>query len=259
MNRIDFWTNEHLGFLTFNAGPALQGARKQAAALGYGIEVYRPAADGISPERLRRILKSRGHWGVIVPPVPDCFRILPLDMRNLAAVTIGSSLQKPVMHRVSPDHFQGGMLAFQTLRAKGFRRVGLVLSESMNERVSGKWLGAFLAGSALLPERERVAPLILRQESVPAVAAWAKRERPEAVLLTDPQIGKEWGRLRRGGTRTIGWLIRPGDESGYPGLSHHPKHLGKLAVDLVVAQIHRNERGSPATVHTAMVNAAWEE
>jgi DNA-binding LacI/PurR family transcriptional regulator len=256
---MDFWANEPVGFLSFNLGPCLEGAKKRAAALGYGIEVYRPAAEGLSLDRLRRILKARGIWGIIVPPVPDRFRSLALDMRGLAAVTIGTSLQTPKMHRVSPNHFQAAALAFQKMRDKSFSRVGMILDNAMNERVTGKWLGAFLAESMLLPARDRVSPLIIRGHRESETAIWLKRQRPDAVLLAEAAHAQMWLDRGPGGRKSIAWLMQAEAKSGSSGLDYHPGRLGRLAVDMVVGQIHRNERGTPSLVHTTLVDAAWKE
>jgi hypothetical protein len=41
-------------------------------------------------------------------------------------------------------------------------------------------------------------------------------------------------------------------------LNHQPDQLGRVAVEMVVAQIHRNERGSPAVPQTVLIDGIWE-
>lgn len=254
---LDFWEDEPSPM--FNIGRSLTGALKRSEELGYCIEVYRPAVDDIPLHRLGRILSARGHWAVIIPPVPDRFQCLGLDLKNLAAVTIGTSLKKPVMHRISPNHFQAGMLAFRQMRSKGFRRIGMILSESMNHRVGGTWLGAFYSSCEMVPKAEQTIPLLLREKDSRAVACWVRRERPDSILLADSNLDGEW--LRHGSRRpqTIGWLLWPENRPVYAGVDYHPEWLGRLAVDAVVAQIHRNERGVPQIPYITVVDASWVE
>jgi LacI family transcriptional regulator len=259
---IDLWpAGGDSGVDAMSAAPVLRGARERAHELGYGIEVYPVGRDGLTPESLRRTLTTRGQWGVIIPPVPAAAGRFPIDLRGLTGVTIGTSLHEPVMHRVSPNHFQGCVLAFERLRAKGLRRIGLALTHSMNERVEGKWLGAFHACQQALPRSGRVVPLLMEKNDGDAIARWLVREAPDAVLVAenfnwpesirskDPAVAKP----------CIAWLMRQADSVGSAGLDLREAQLGRVAVEMVVAQIHRNERGSPAIPHTVLIDAVWAD
>lgn len=35
------------------------------------------------------------------------------------------------------------------------------------------------------------------------------------------------------------------------------RHVARVAVEMVVAQIHRNERGSPVIPQTVLIDAVW--
>lgn len=181
------------------------------------------------------------------------------DLRGLAAVTIGTSLREPAMHRVTPNHFQGGVLAFAKLREKGFRRIGLVLSPAMHERVEGKWLGAYLVCLERLPAGDRLTPLLAAQEDYEALAAWRRRERPDAVLVAEEFVWGPPSRTQPDDSRrpAPGWLMWPGNLRGLGGIDYRFEQLGRVAVEAVVAQIHRNERGSPAIPQTVMIDGVW--
>ena len=43
------------------------------------------------------------------------------------------------------------------------------------------------------------------------------------------------------------------------GIDTRPAKMGAAAVELVVAQIHRNERGSPPIPHTLLLDGVWCE
>ena len=258
---IDLWPHKKDSVAAMSAKPLLRGALERAEELGYGIEVYPAGEERISPEHLRSMLSARGQWGLIIPPVPESAMAYLLDMRGLTGVTIGTSLHEPVMHRVSPNHFQGGTLAFVQMRSKGFQRIGLVLSHAMNDRVEGKWLGAFLACQHRQPRSERLAPLIAADLDSNSLARWMRRERPDAVLVAETF---DWAALERfepgyEHRPALGWLMLPAVPHGLGGVDWRPGDLGRVAVELVVAQIHRNERCSPLNAHSVLIDAVWRE
>jgi len=261
---IDLWHGEEEHEPVMETRGILKGARDRAGELGYQMELYRISKDFTGPRQLSRCLATRGQWGVIIPPVPAGFRNFPLDMRGLTAVTIGTSLLEPVMHRVSPNHFQGCVLAFERLQGMGFRRIGLALSPQMNKRVEGKWLGAYLSSQATAVGIVRIKPFIGASDDFRNHAEWLMKERPDAVLVAEEF---DWKRAckqaaARGQIRpALGWLMSRQADRKNPGglgrLDYRPEQLGHVAVDTVVSQIQRNERGEPADPRTILIDSVW--
>ena len=237
----------------------LAGAKRRAQELGYDIELYRVERDGISADRLKRIMTARAQWGIIIPPVPSTAMHFPLDLRGLTGVTIGTSLRSPVMHRIASNHFQGAQLACERLREKGFRRIGLVLSPAVNSRIGGRWHGAFLASQSLWPRGERLPPCLVEPDAPAAFFRWLEREKPDAILLDEIHV-LEW--LRGGKHRPhpqVAWLAHDSGPADAWGIDHQPEQIGAAAVELVVGQIHRNTRGSPEVPHTLLLEGVWVE
>lgn len=249
---IDFWDGKPRGHFARDMSAMLGGARARAAELGYGIKVYEAGREKISAQRITRILAAQNQWGLIVPPVPDSAMHLDWNLRGFAAVTIGTSLHEPVLHRVSTNHFQGVTLAFRQMRSLGFKRIGLALSQSMNQRVEERWLGGFVAASLQVPEADRVPPLVYAREEPQIVRTWIRETKPDAVLLAE-----DWpGEIIK---RPLAWLVPIPGRLHEPKIDYQPEHLGRVAVELVVAQIHRNERGSPNCPHTVLLDGVWNE
>jgi len=258
---IDLWPDEKEAAGATDFKLMLRGAQQRAGELGYQIEVHRVGRDGTSAARLHQILTSRSQWGLIIPPVPLEAMTYPLDLQGLAAVTIGTSLHEPVMHRVAANLYQGCHLACCKLREKGFRRIGLVLSPSMIERVEGRWLGAFLAEQTAWPRAERIPPLFLASAEKREFYDWLDERKPDVILLAESQI-ESWLAERKSSRKNppSAWL-RLLEQSQHNGMAidTRPEKMGAAAVELVVGQIHRNERGSPQIPHTLLLDGIWSE
>jgi len=256
---LDFWNVDEKPIPILK--PLLVGARQRANQFGYGIEVHRVAVDNTNITRLRQILVTRGQWGLIIPPVPESAMNLAFDLREFSGVTIGTSLHQPIMHRVSPNHFQGAQLAVDRLREKGFRRIGLVLSPAKNQRVEGKWLGAYLARQCEWPSNERLPPLFADHADEIAFSKWWRQHKPDAVMLGEKHVLEWMQRLPRGRVKppSIACLAHEITQAKVQGIDCQPECIGAAAVELVISQIHRNERSSPAEPHTVYLDGVWVE
>lgn len=256
---IDLWPDEKEAARATDFKLMLRGARQRAEELGYQIEVHQAGRHGTSAVRLHQILISRAQWGVIIPPVPMEAMSYPLDLQGLTAVTIGTSLHTPVMHRVAANLYQGSQLACRKLREKGFKRIGLVLSPSMLERVEGRWLGAFLAEQLQWPKSERLPPALLEDNAEAEFNLWLDRHRPDVLLIAELQV-ESWLAARKGPQPRTAWLrLMEHLRHELMAIDTRPEQMGAAAVELVVAQIHRNERGNPQIPHTLLLDGVWIE
>lgn len=259
---IDLWPNATEAARATDFKLMLRGANRRAEELGYQIQVHHVGRDGIGAGRLREILTSRSQWGLIIPPVPREAMSYALNVQGLAVVTIGTSLHQPVMHRVAANLYQGCQLACHKLRAKGFRRIGIVQSPDINERVEGKWLGAFLAEQAWWPPGQRVPPLLATAQQQAYFQPWLNKFSPDVILIAEPEVADWIARAQtgRGAVRpATAWLRRMERRDDQLSVDTRPEHMGAAAVEMVVAQIHRNERGSPPIPHTLLLDGVWCE
>lgn len=253
---IDLWTDELQTVRGHDASPALRGARRRAEELGYGIEVHAAARDQISPSRLRQILLTRSQWGVIFPPVPESAMHYAFDMAGLTGVAIGTSLREPTMHRVSHNHYQGGLLACGELRARGFRRIGFVLSPWNDARVDGKWRAAYLVQQQLWPRNERLPPLLAAVDRGEDFRRWFGRHRPDVIIAAEPHVAG-WLREAKAARIRVAWLAIDMRKRDTWGIDYRSEVLGEAAVELVIGQIHRHERGSPQIAHSLLIDGGW--
>lgn len=231
-----------------------EGVRAGAAKHGFGVQVFRLGAAGLSEGRLEQVLEARGIRGVVFSPFPQTGSVLTQSWRHHALAAVGHSLARPALHRAVNHQAHSLRLALAELRARGYRRIGLVIRRHEDERTGRNWLS-----SVLLAQHDAVGtaldyPLLL-VETVErkAVWAWVKRERPEVVVTTEPGLGSLLARARVG----LAHLHLTADAVGCSGIDQNNERVGEAAVDLVVEQLHGNLCGVPENPKTVLIEGRW--
>jgi len=247
-----------------------EGAAARAAEFGYLFEDFAVNPQALSTARLRKILRTRAIPGVLIAPIelhpesPANFTV-PLDCRPHAVSTIGYSLRSPRVHRATHDHAQGIALAFRELREQGFRRIGFAFSREIQARVEGRWLNGFLGAQFGLPAPERVPPLLLEELGQMAPFwSWLQRHRPDALVVVEldhfnAAFAARAPSVEAGGAVAAPLLVHLDRVPEAPewGIDQHCREVGAAAFDLLMAQIHRNEKGVPAMPRTIMLEGSW--
>jgi LacI family transcriptional regulator len=234
-----------------------EGAQKQAARYGYEMEDFWLREPRMTSRRMSEIFFHRNVHGVVVGPLPTGRGHLSLEWSGIAAVAIGYSMIRPRLHRVSHDNFGGMRNLLRQLVKRGYRRIGLVLRSSVSARVNYHWSGAYAEYQMTLPAESRLTPFIHEPElfNSEQIVSWARKERPDAIAVADASTSK-W--LRDAGYRIpeeigvcyLDWI----DDSGYAYLNQNSAAVGAAAVDLVIGQLNRNERGLPEIPKTTLVD-----
>jgi LacI family transcriptional regulator len=237
-----------------------EGASSRAAERGYRLEPFWLAAPGMTPQRMSKILLTRGIQGVLLPP-QERLTTLDLAWENLSAVTFGYTLLQPRLHLVSNHEYRTMGALFTELVRRGYRRIGLVNLRGHDERVDHNWLAAYLVEQQGLPKKNRLPPLLLPSWDSDEFLAWMKWHRPDVVVTKLPEVLQT---LKGAGfevPKDMGVAFHSLDEKS-PGLSGMKKNsfqIGVMAVDLLVDMLHRGERGLPARPSLLMVEGSWTE
>lgn len=236
------------------------GLRARTAQLGYGLESFWLRDPKWTGGGLERALLSRGIHGLVVAPLPGGMRELAFDFTEFAVAVIGQSLHRPALHCAGPNYFQTIELAYDRLLAAGRRRIGLALEPSLDERSRHQWLGAFLGCQfSARGAGGRSGPLV-KAVAAGEFVAWVRRERLDAVLSAD--VGQlEW--LREAEVAVpdeVAYVCftRASEMSGLAGVANNPGEIAAATVDMVVAQLHRNERGVPSEPRVLQIAPHWE-
>ncbi len=234
------------------------GLRGRCRQLGYGLETVWLNSPKWAGGGAERALRARGIDGVVVAPMPGGRTELDFDFTGFAAATIGESMHRPSLHCAAPHFFRTIELAFERLRAAGRRRPGLVLNPQLDERSRHQWLGAFLGCQAAAGGRAgRVRPLL--EDGASELVEWVRRERVDGVIGANPQQ-IDW--LRAAGVavpEAVAYVCftHSPDAAGVARVVNNPAAIAAAAVDMVVAQLHRNERGVPQEPRVLLIAPRW--
>lgn len=236
-----------------------KGAVDRAQQLGYRLDVFWAKEPGMTARRLTNILLARGIYGILVGPLPHGKGHLSLLWPNFSASSIGYSMWRPHLHRAVSHHAHAMSLALRKLGRLGYRRIGLAMSPNFNERVDHHWLANFLFHQFYLPEKARVPPLIDETNNMQNFPKWFKEHRPDAVI--SPHIsGYEWlVKLKVNVPNEIGFAHLDLEPSGMTlsGINQRPELVGAAALDLLINQLNRNERGIPADPKLVLIESTW--
>jgi LacI family transcriptional regulator len=214
----------------------LKGARRRAEELGYSVEIFRVGDGGLPLRRLATVLRTRGISGLVVMPFETA-----QDWEDFAW-----------------EHVTF-LRALHRLRDLGYRRVGLCLREMLDVRIHRKWSGAFIAYQQELAAGDRVPVHRYDALTAPEFLSWFGEHRPEVVVSHDWRIVswlRESGHAVPGDTGffNLNCIEEPALTTGFDLV---PDLLGAAAIESVVAQLYRNERGVPAHPKTIMIEGRW--
>ena len=239
----------------------LVGVQGRAIELGFALNELTFVPGQSKLPALQRVLRARGVTGLIFFNELAQADFSDFDWSPFAAVQVDYPVLSPALHTAGIDHHGTLHLALNELRRRGYRRIGLFMTRPKDERLAFKWSGAFAAfqrrspAIGQIPELEE--PAISRRQFL----RWFKRHRPDAVVGHRCAV-IEW--LRDAGVgvpEEVGFITLNHNEAARPcaGLDLVPAAQGAAAVDVVVGQIHRFERGIPARPTMTLIEGNWVE
>jgi len=239
-------------------GESERGALDRAAQLGFSIEVYpMPGFAPVEWARTRRILLARGVQGVIFGPQAA----LPPDIHPwlapFAAVALGPSHGDARLPRVQSFLYHSCQAALARMGKVHGPRIALWLPIGFDERTEHAVLGAY--ASHWLHQGRTAPEVHLRDKIHPGeFRAWLERAKPDGLLCVNEEqaeVVERHAPAFGGRIALLDW--QPG--SRWPGMDQFPYQIGQSLTDLLVAQIHRNERGLPPYTKVVVVEPGWRQ
>lgn len=245
--------SKHGGF----AKDVEMAARRHAAERGYRLDAFWLSEVEGNARRLGGILSARGISGVLFAPTRGKRRIeLDWEWENFAVAVVGMSELSVALPRAGHHHYEAMREVLRRLTAAGARRPVALVDAATNERAHRGWQAAWLACGPTGATRRL---WLHRGEDKTVLAPWLQRVKPDALVADD------LGLLRL--AQTAGWAGTPersvllswhagtefgGIDQGYDAIAAH-------AVDLVVTQLQRNERGLPDPPPMLLFPGRWQE
>jgi DNA-binding LacI/PurR family transcriptional regulator len=236
-----------------------EGASARAQQAGYHLEEMWLREPGMTAKKMRSILVNRGVEGVLIAPLPEGRRHISLDMSNFAGATMGYSLVRPKLHRAVHRHIESLRLVLQKLRHLGYRRIGLAVYETQDRRNDFNWSTAYAGYQITLPAKERIPIFYLDGDVDSKFSKWLKIAKPDAILSGNVGILDTIHNAGLSVPEDVGVAILDHSESdkGVAGIDQQPELVGAAAVDMIVAQINRNERGLPVSPRQISTEGIW--
>lgn len=241
----------------------LVDVKKRAAQYGYDVEEFFPVRDGISSQRLRKILETRGIRGLLVSVGSvDSFGA-QFDYTGFASATFGYGLTNPPLHRASTNMTEGLLSTVALLEVRGYRRIGLAVSPWVDTRSNHTYSGAWLHYQQTVPVRRRIPLRLFQHETLERnernFGLWVKEYRPD-VVISFYRVVPDW--LERLGMKVpedIGYMVHDwtSDMTGFSGIDHRRGHVAAAAVDLVITQLQHNEHGVPVVPRQILIPPAF--
>jgi DNA-binding LacI/PurR family transcriptional regulator len=235
------------------------GAEKRAEALGYKLEEYWLRRPGLSEKRFCDVLFARNVLGLVIAPLPSGGGTLGLDWPRFATAAIGYSVTSPSIHRASNDQYSTIRLAIAELTRLGYRRIGLALTRDGDERVKNNWSAGMLVEQSMIPADRRIPVLLADGPFDEAFSTWFSHHRPDVVLTQSWQcrrVLKDLG-LRVPEDVGLASLGVAEGEADWAGANQNAELVGAAALDLVDAQLRRNEYGIPVQQKTLLIPGHW--
>ncbi|MCB1103745.1 MAG: LacI family DNA-binding transcriptional regulator [Opitutaceae bacterium] len=242
----------------------LEDIRSRSRQHGYQVSEFRLNRKTMSVRRLEGILEARGIEGLIVSPQSAQSIGSELDYSKFAAVTLGYGLQQPAIHRASTNMTRGIHQVTTELAARGYRRIGLAVTQWIDARSDHTYAGAMLNYQRQIPPKDRVPLLMLPKNNIADdekdFVSWFKRHRPEVIISFDNYI-PDWLTRKLGlripedvGLVVHDWLER---HASYAGIDHNRAQVAAAAIDLLATMLMHNERGVPAVPRQVLVPPEW--
>lgn len=238
-----------------------EGMSVRAGELGFKLERFNVGVGELTVSRLDSILHTRGIGGLALLPAWSEPDLSALDWSRLAGVYTDYIIERPNLHTVCSDHYRSLLAALHRLGEMGYRRPGLLLQRHQDERLQFRWSAAFRTFQENSAAGAKVPPLIVERHDRAAFARWFRDHKPDVVLGHHCEA---IGWMEACGAKvpaTHGFVCLNIHMKSRPcaGLDLQPRILGRRAVELLIAQLQRNETGVPEWPSTTTIAARWSD
>ncbi len=242
--------------IRYNAA-LLAGISKRATELGFQVERFELGEQGLRVNRLDNILYTRRIRGMVVLPASGFPDLSQFNWQRYTAVYADYYIDHPPLHCVCSDHYRSMVSLLKELHARGYRRPGLMIEISHDERLQYRWEGAFLALQKYLPSITEIPALRTACVAEEEFIAWFKKYDPDVVIAHHADV---IGWMKKCGARITqdhAFVCLNSLRTTEPcaALDLQVSELGARAAELAIGQLLHNEFGVPIQPSLTTISA----
>lgn len=242
----------------------VEGARKQAEALGYRFELLFVDEGYHNSATLYRYLRKQGISGIIIGAFESGRAVLEIDWSEFCVVKIDSRHMDPPVTFVSTDQLNGVRLAMQRMRALGYTRIGLAVGVEDEEGTDDMHLSGFLLEQSQFPSSPNIPALLfprgaVARDVIPLLRPWLIQHRVEAVLCnwTNIRTMVEAAGFRCPEEVACACLCLARRSPSTAGIVANMDLVGQRVAALLATLMRTERRGVPALATTTYVQGNW--
>jgi LacI family transcriptional regulator len=251
--------NTRYGWQKVTAHPDFYaGALAKAQELGYNFAHFWLRDEGMTHDRLNRILQNRGITGIILAShVREIDIALQFDWSRFAAIKIDYFPHHPGLHNVTNNQFQIIRLAMQKVREAGYRRIGMVMDEGWDITVDHRWQAGYTWEQQFHAVCDRIPPYLLPNKIL--FRDWLEKYRPEVIISKAEFVQPLFAQLNLSVPRDINFvdIFLENCPGKIAGVRQNHKTVGALAMELIASQLQQNKFGIPEIPTTTFVEGTW--
>jgi len=242
------------------------GCRERAKQLGYRLDEFWLHEPKMPVARWLSIFRARTIRGVVIVGLMQSNR-LPANLAALweefPALVTGVRTREPALSFACSDQHSLALVAFEKAVALGYRRPALVLDDVIDELTEGRLSAGFLtAQNRLMPMAQRTQPfyqVAAARSDRSVFAKWFGENRPDVIFTLYHEVERwiqELGLRVPDDVGLIQYEWRD-DHRGWAGMDQCNDLVGAAAVDMLVSQIHHNDRGIPEHPRATLIGSHW--
>ena len=244
------------GLFTFHEW--VKGCKHRADQIGYGFEEF--LLNDVP--RLPKILESKNIRGLIVASVLEN-GVLPVEFSQLwkrfACIVVGIPTTLPRLHIARNDQYFTAYKALRAVLDLGYCRPALVLNPKVDAIVDYRYSAGFRAGLHDFPHNQIIPPFNFSNDASKSFEAWFKKYRPDVMITLHATI-REWllsMNLHVPAEVGLVHLDLTPNLGGWSGMKQNNDLVGAAAVDMLIAQMHRNEFSPPSFTKCVLIESTW--
>lgn len=239
---------------------SITGMLERAEERGFDCDTFDLSDRKLNLARIEKILKARGITGFCFAPMLHPDNHLLMDWQNFAVSAVGNSIKSPNISKSCHHQYHGMITALKAIQQLGYKRIGLTLSPGVSKRVDDTWLAAFLRMKYYEPKL--YLDIIMPDKHSPeAIKDWIHRKALQIVINDSAYYTQyiESSGLNVPGDVAFATLAWDSNNPNCAGIDQHSDQVGAAGIDLLIAQLQRNERGLPKHPRTIMIEGSWKD